>query len=299
MTGVHYVIAAYLGRRRIEDPRQVADRLFFIREHLASLQRLEHELAQITLVVNLDDYDAPRDTRSDRDLVVPHWIRGVRVEVVIRRNDPGWSYQALCEVADPRFTHTIFIEDDYIFTVDHFDRILVELFGVHREAVSPQTGTWRPVSLVCGLVRGEPMDPHLPHAAVSVGIMHSYTIASLASVVVAGLIPQLVWSRALREHGEPTDWLHQYATAYWHEDGVVRWFERHGKESLGTAVLGTFLDGDPFYTDPTLAGPMRAFVVPVQAMGRELEIMFWSEMTRTWARRPGRLDTSGVLTWLD
>lgn len=271
MIPVHYIVAAYFGPRRIEDPRQVRDRLFFVREQALALARARHQLAKITLVVNteigcgawVEELDAKRRQ------IWPY-------DIVLRPNDPGWSYQALIEASDRRFPYTIFTEDDYIFTVDDFDQFLVE-------RIEQNPG----VAMVCGAARGEPMNPEINHAAVAAGILRTDALAGV-NAVKEGLIPQLYWSRQMLARGELVDWLHHYATAYWHDSpNVVRWFER----PRGTQ-LGRYAEGDPMVMEPDEW--RQALLMPVQALDRELSIMYWGS-TQGWQRRVGRLDRRGVL----
>ena len=55
---INYVIAAYMGERIRSDDGYIADRTVFVREHLASLARLEHELGQVTLVISGEGSDS-------------------------------------------------------------------------------------------------------------------------------------------------------------------------------------------------------------------------------------------------
>lgn len=157
---IHYVIAAYLGRRRAEYAPQIFDRMLFLRYHLASLKALKHSLDRITIVVQIDaladveQVDAIHEAIAE--LLIASPIRSI-VRTMTRPNDYGVSYTALAHVVartHNAFDYTIFNEDDYIFTQDNFDRYLVHKLEAHPAA-----------SYLAGCERVYPFDG-ISHAAV-------------------------------------------------------------------------------------------------------------------------------------
>lgn len=264
---VHYIVAAYLGERRLDHPPHKADRLLFLREHMASLSRLQHSIDHITVVVQFDPWDDTAVLLGRVRTVVPY-----SASVILRPNDIGLSYSALCDAARAGYDYTIFNEDDYIFTMDHFDQFLVDL-------ISPRPD----VSLVCGLAGNR-------HSAVSMGIMRTVMLMDFPVSTVNDGRPQLLWSDQMFQRGRITDWLPYYACAYWQDEGVVRWFERTRANDLGA------------YPPDAMASPpdyewRRTFVVPVQAIGHDCYIHYWNSSVAHWVRRLGRIDRDGNLEW--
>ena len=47
----NYVIACWMGARGSEDARQMVDRAFFVRQQMRYLERVVHNLDQVTVVV--------------------------------------------------------------------------------------------------------------------------------------------------------------------------------------------------------------------------------------------------------
>jgi len=203
---VHYVVAAYLGPRRIEDPVQQKDRLHYLREHVLSLTKIKHELDHVTVMIATDDKTADRHQWA-RLLagVVPKKIDRQAVEIRWHPNSVGLSYASLVAAATTDYDYTIFTEDDYVFAVDHFDRYLVDQLEAKK------------ASWVCGAAWAHPEMPL--HAAVASGIFRSEHLIGLT----VAEYPQLAMSRAMLSHGPIVDWLADYATAFKQDSGELRW----------------------------------------------------------------------------
>jgi hypothetical protein len=206
LPSVHYVVAAYLGPRRIEDPVQEKDRLHYLREHMVSLAQVKHELDHVTVMIATDNEVIDRDRWSRLVAgVVPAKIRRHAVDVRWHPNSVGLSYASLVAAASTDYDYTIFTEDDYVFAVDHFDRYLVA-------ELEAKKASW-----VCGAAWPHPEMP--VHAAVASGIFHSKHLVGLT----VAEYPQLVMSRAMLPHGPIVDWLADYATAFKQDSGELRW----------------------------------------------------------------------------
>lgn len=267
----HYIVAAYLGERRLDHPPHKANRLLFLQEHFASLARLQHAIDRVTVVVQTDPNSVECGGRANLDRMLAAVVPP-DVNVMIRPNDIGLSYSALRDAAKAEYEYTIFNEDDYVFTIDHFDRFLVDLIAPRAD-----------VSLVCGLAGNR-------HSAVSMGIMRSSTLMDFPVSTVNDGRPQLLWSDQMFQRGQITDWLPYYACVYWQDEGVVRWFERTRANALGA------------YPPDAMASPpdyewRRSLVVPIQALDHDVYVHYWNTEVAHWVRRLGRIDRAGNLEW--
>lgn len=129
---INYVIACWSGDRRKHDIRYVESREFYLRSHIESLLRLRHSYVyQITVCVPYN----PDESSSFREylLSLPSVIGNASVVVFERSND-GLSYGSLSDVYGcygNAFGYYIFMEDDYVFCLDDFDKIMVRLMRLH------------------------------------------------------------------------------------------------------------------------------------------------------------------------
>jgi hypothetical protein len=261
MTDCNYLIAAYLGQDRPHpDPRYQADPSFFLRQHIQSLERLQHSLAQITVICSGDD-----PTGFVRTLDGAR-IGGAPVKTLMRPN-LGMSYGAWSDAFElDRGQHSTYLlnEDDYVFTQDHFDETLTQILLPDEN-----------VGMVCGCVYKAPRQPEVwdDHAAVFIALCRANAL-SLARAnafsptprlpyhtpdasSVGGAFGQKAFSFAIIDAGfELRDWMPTWATAYWDSAPArVRWFMRPPSGI-----------GDPRSFKSDLAVP--SFVVPLQAMDR-------------------------------
>lgn len=122
---VHYVVACWSGMRRTNPPQYVQDRTAFVQKHLQSLRALRHSLSRITFVI-ADNPEEPKEYRAwIRNL--PKYIQGAPVDVLERPN-VGFSYGGYSDVFSRHRTepdYYLFVEDDYIFRADDFDKTMV------------------------------------------------------------------------------------------------------------------------------------------------------------------------------
>lgn len=178
-----------------------ADPDHFLRRHLASLDRLRHSLSEIIVVLNED---------GDTPLNLPASIGGCPVRGLKRPNH-GLSYGAFAYgVEHAQSEYLILMEDDYVFTGDDFDRILLE-----KIRAQPRPG------FVCGAVEYAGASPL--GASVFLGIADTqatrdvltfgYDDASITrtdNTRATGWYSQVAWSRSYASVGRDlSDWIDQ------------------------------------------------------------------------------------------
>lgn len=160
----NYIIATWSGPRREGNDEYHADPAHYVTQHIKSLQKYAHSLAQITVVVP----DNPNEPAAFTTAIeaLPKKIQNADV-VVVRRKNQGQSYGGYSHVFGQyrsEFTYYFFIEDDYIFVKDNFDLELIKLLEMKR----PQNCGYL-CSLVTKLERR-------PHTAISNGIAKADTL---------------------------------------------------------------------------------------------------------------------------
>jgi hypothetical protein len=224
-----------MGPRQNEDPRQVADRSFFLRTHLQRLSELEHRLDQITVVLATGG-EAPHEAYA---LALTE-LDGTPV-VVLPRENQCYSYgsweHAFLTFGDA-FTHYVLIEDDYIPCFDRFDEHLLEI--VERKK-----------TYVCSLQAWEKTHAAISNSIASSPLLHDVLSSSFVAGAQGhprptdGFYSQLMWSKWFYDNNYVIeDWTDTNASPFWngHE---IRWY------------------GHPSF--PPL-------FVPIQALGREISI---------------------------
>lgn len=155
----NYVLCCWSGDRRTPDVRRQVDSTFYLRTHLRSLRDRRHQLDQITIMVPTNLKEPPEFREFLR--AIPSQIQGAKV-VVVDRPNVGMSYGSLSDCFAryrTEFDYYFFMEDDYVFTLDNFDKIHVD----EMEA-DPKCG------YLCGLAwtNGLPL-----HAGIANGIMRA------------------------------------------------------------------------------------------------------------------------------
>lgn len=128
---VNYVISAYFGYRKDEDPDFERDRSIYLRTHLEQLVVLKHRLTKVTVVVSKDNTAIHKG--RDHDVEFGYWHGLVHrfsgyveklpgFEILVREN-AGMCYGAFSDVArlNPKMDH-IFMQDDWVPFGDNFDR---------------------------------------------------------------------------------------------------------------------------------------------------------------------------------
>jgi len=125
---INYVIASWSGYRRNGNERYQQDITFYVKEHLKSLEITAHSIAQITLAVPNNPEEPEQFIKYIESL--PKHINGVPL-VIFHRENRGQSYGSYSDVFlkyRGSFDYFIFIEDDYIFMLNNFDEILIQMF---------------------------------------------------------------------------------------------------------------------------------------------------------------------------
>lgn len=274
-----------MGDREWPAPGYDEDRTSVIRTHLESLERLAHDLDQVTLVVS-----GIPDVEKVAMLIQP-WapsrLRGACVHVMFRPN-LGMSYGAFSDAFTQfrdDFDHFIFTEDDYLFTQDHFDARMQ--FALD--------GNVKGNGFICGASYKAAPDP-FDHAAVFIGMASTEALAAASKhgypamgrlfydetspIPRCGFHGQKGMSKSIIDAGYTIDdWLTAYSTAYWDsEHGIVRWFSRDREH--------------PEYGPQIARGDLTrpSFVVPVQALGRTVRVSDGHE----W--HEGTISSAGVFT---
>jgi hypothetical protein len=228
---IHYVVTAWGGHRRaICSPQD------FLLPHLQSLQNLKHNLSQITVVNNLSDEVCPEYLQTLEDLNQGKFDCGSPISLINRENK-GLSYGAFSHVYGlhhQKFEYYIFTEDDYVFVIDDFDKILVEMI----EQKGPKCG------YLSGIVRDR--GTYNEHAGCSVGIIRSTCLEDVWNI--HQMLPhnqntgyddqggQVPFSRAMIQCGYVLEDVHP-------EYGCIMWWPANNEKCgvLGTQYPGKFL----------------------------------------------------------
>jgi hypothetical protein len=121
---LNYIIACWSGMRRVNPKSYINDRHIFIQKHLERLSQLKHSIDQITMVINHN----PDEPKCFRDFInaLPTHMGTTKIEILDRPNI-GYSYGAYSDAFNKYrdFKYYMLMEDDYTFTIDDFDSILL------------------------------------------------------------------------------------------------------------------------------------------------------------------------------
>jgi hypothetical protein len=152
---IAYIIACWSGSRRANFKPYEDNKIWCIERHIEMLKRRKHDLSQIMLMVSHNPEEPEYYRRFLNEL--PTKIQSARVGVWDRPNE-GISYGSFAnayEICRDSFDYYIFVEDDYCFPLDNFDRKLVELYESKK-----------PAGYMSGLFRNN-------HSSLPHGIAHS------------------------------------------------------------------------------------------------------------------------------
>lgn len=231
MASSNYVLCCWSGPRRGIDPRRDKDPAIYLRSNIASLRRLAHDLSQITVVIP----ENPSEPKAFASYVeqIPAHIGSTKV-VVVRRPNVGMSYGSFSDVYGmyrTTFDYYFFVEDDYVFAVDHFDRLHIEELEKYPK---------------CGYVCGVAMEAGFPlHAAMSVGCFRTKALERV--YLMNGCVPhsptseyrdneargQIGQSQALVRTGYTLrDWSGKYRVYFREAVGTNRLFHGECKETI-------------------------------------------------------------------
>ena len=119
-TKVNYVITTWSGPRR--EPN-----LSYLKNHLINLLTLKHNLSQITIVKPI--VEGCNMSYYEIDTLINKF--NCDVKILEKYDNMGQSYGQFFhayETYKNEFDYYIFVEDDYMVDIDHFDKILVDEF---------------------------------------------------------------------------------------------------------------------------------------------------------------------------
>jgi len=115
MTSVCLIVCFYEGSR---DGNQEENIRNYISMHILSLHKLKHNLNQIVFVISKDNIKTPIiDTVKKGDLNITYYYRKNQ-----NLSFGGW----VDAIQTFNYDYYILCEDDYIFTKDNFDTILLD-----------------------------------------------------------------------------------------------------------------------------------------------------------------------------
>ena len=217
---INCVIAGWSGLRRDGFGPYIEDRAYYLKAQLKSLEKLAHNLDQITIVVP----NNPDEPKEFTELLeeIPRRM-GTALVYVLRRENLGQSYGSYSHVYEKyrdRFDYYIFVEDDYIFVQDNFDtELMVSCASMNN------------CGFLCSLVLQDVHTPDL-HAGIANGIANSEVLeliwdrfgelphrnwsdAALTEVTRYNTGPQIRFSRAFTDVGRGLyDMTHKYQAPF-------------------------------------------------------------------------------------
>jgi hypothetical protein len=162
------IIACWSGPRRNERDELLnivpypTTRIGHLQKQIATLGHYKHQLTQITLVV--PPYVEEPDNFTRYLSRLPERLGGAKLEVYRSPSNLGWSYgswnSAVQRYQD--FDHYLFLEDDYAFVKDDFDKKIIEMW---------ESRTDSDVQFLCNFYQ-------MPHAIVTNGISSGKVLES-------------------------------------------------------------------------------------------------------------------------
>jgi 2-polyprenyl-3-methyl-5-hydroxy-6-metoxy-1,4-benzoquinol methylase len=163
---VNYIIASYFGPRRRIDYNYIDDRFFYLRKHLNKLKTLKTTIEKIILVINIDNYFVEEDFNyfiSD--------YKDMKIDI-IKRENKDYSYGAWNDILkiynDCDFS--FLIEDDYVPTIDYFEKYFLKYFEKNT-------------AYVCELYGNDELNIKM-HARISNGIINNHIFNEVGGFVL-------------------------------------------------------------------------------------------------------------------
>lgn len=228
---INYSLAAWSGKRR-----EIDHCGGYLDEHLDLLNRLKHNLAQVTIAHPFNPEESQEYTKKLFNL--KKLKNGIPI-VVLDQPNIGISYGHWSRTFGKyrsSFDYYIFIEDDYVPVVDHFDQLLVTLYDNFRRI--------RNCGYLCSLFfdgNGSYCTwPIPPHAGISNGISSSDVLEQVWQKF--GMLPhdthenynsgQVLFSSGFLECGfEIMDYVTMYRSLYhFNRTDKLRWYSFDGKQ---------------------------------------------------------------------
>lgn len=158
---VNYLLASWHGARQFDEVCPPPEKsTYYLEKQFEVLELLDHSLEQVTVIVPALA-SAPKEFRDYINNLPPSLPGGTRVAVHSRQNHNRsyGGYVEACHRYRDDFTHFMLVEDDYLPTVDNFDKIFLKY-------VNEQGGGY-----VCSLIQQNAAGQN--HAACSVGMVCS------------------------------------------------------------------------------------------------------------------------------
>jgi len=159
-----YVVNVWSGQRLHHQEQDYDDdRTIYLRAHVATLRNLSHHIDKVVIVVP-DNPDEPAEFTE--------YLQSLEFEV-FRRPNVGVSYGGYSDVYQKyqgQYKYWFFTEDDYIYVVDDFDKLSIDLL------LEKQVG------FLCTMARWGYMEfnPRVVlHAAISNGIATDESLAKI------------------------------------------------------------------------------------------------------------------------
>lgn len=159
---VNYVITTWSGPRR--EPN-----LSYLKNHLLNLLSLKHNLSQITIVKPI--VDGCNMSYYEVNNLISKF--NCDVKILEKYDNMGQSYGQFFhayETYKNEFDYYIFVEDDYMVDIDHFDKILVDEF-VNQEVDG----------FLCSYGGPTPTDP-IGGASISNGIISTNSMSKIYDI---------------------------------------------------------------------------------------------------------------------
>jgi RimJ/RimL family protein N-acetyltransferase len=159
---VNYVITTWSGPRR--EPN-----LSYLKNHLLNLLSLKHNLSQITIVKPI--VDGCNMSYYEVDNLISKF--NCDVKILEKYDNMGQSYGQFFhayETYKNEFDYYIFVEDDYMVDIDHFDKILVSEFVEQKVD-----------GFLCSYSGSTPGDP-IGGASISNGIISTNSMSKIYDI---------------------------------------------------------------------------------------------------------------------
>jgi hypothetical protein len=227
---IAYVVACYMGPRRIINTDYIKDSTTFIKQHCTQLETLKTSLInKIIFVVNSDDPD--KLSTSYLNSIVPPVINNIET-VLIKRHNTGLSYGAWNHAAylvDSEYC--FFIEDDYIPVIDNFDQIFMNKFTGNIGYVCSLAWANRTVAAITnGLIKTD--------ALKKVGGIPHTQDNSYGPNEQAG---HFIFPASLKAHGfDIIDISEEYSVPFLHsQDHLILYGKENGEAVLYPIMKGT------------------------------------------------------------
>jgi len=220
----NYVLCTWSGARRTPDMRVRADPAFYLKQHMKSLRLLRHSLDQITVMVP-ENFNEPPEFREFLN-EIPRQVQNASV-VVMERPNVGMSYGSMSDCYAKyrtEFDYYFFMEDDYVFTLDDFDKLHTDVMEADEKC-----------GYLCGLAWALPGLPL--HAGIANGVMRASALEAVfqehnqiphangtnySHNEMAGQVGQ---SQAILAKGFTLrDWKHKYRIAFRENEYLVKEF---------------------------------------------------------------------------